>query len=117
VAASEREPFAEYVAGFAPWNFYGAEETEERLGAAGFEQVRCWLEEMPVVVPDDPYDFVSACGLAMHRARLPEELRERFTEAVIAELEIPVELRYVRLNIDARRCEGDARARRQARPV
>jgi trans-aconitate 2-methyltransferase len=101
VAASEREPFAEHVGGFRPWNFRGPEETEERLRGAGFEQASCWLEEIPVVLPDDPYDFVSTCGLAAHRDRLPEGLRDRFTEAVIAELEIPVELRYIRLNIEA----------------
>lgn len=103
VAASDKEPFAEHVGGFRPWNFYGADETEERLLGAGFENVSCWLEEMPVVMPDDPYNFVSTCGLAAHRDRLPEELRERFTEAVIAELQPPIELRYVRLNIDAQR--------------
>jgi trans-aconitate 2-methyltransferase len=102
LAASEREPFAKYVRGFRPWNFYGPEETEERLREVGFEAVRCWLEEMPVVVPDDPLNFISACGLAVHRDRLPEDLREPFTEAVIAQLEVPLELRYVRLNIDAR---------------
>jgi trans-aconitate 2-methyltransferase len=103
LAASEREPFAEYVRGFRPWNFYGPEETEERLRGAGFEAISCWLEEMPVVVPDDPRNFVSVVGLAVHRERLPEDLREPFTETVIAQLESPLELRYIRLNIDALR--------------
>lgn len=102
-AASVHEPFAEYVRGFAPWNFYGPEETETRLIAAGFDRVRCWLEEMPVVVPDDPRAFVSVMGLAAHKERLPENLREPFTEAALASFEEPFELRYVRLNIDASR--------------
>lgn len=101
-AASAREPFAEYVKGFAPWNFYGPEETEARLRAAGFDQVRCWLEEMPVVVPDDPRDFVAVMGLAAHQDRLPEDLREPFVAAALDSFEEPFELRYVRLNIDAR---------------
>ncbi|MGH2984797.1 MAG: class I SAM-dependent methyltransferase [Solirubrobacterales bacterium] len=103
LATSEREPFAEYVRGFRPWNFYGPEETEERLRETGFEAIDCWLEELPVVVPDDPRNFISACGLAVHRDRLPEDLRDPFTEAVIAQLEVPLELRYIRLNIDASR--------------
>jgi trans-aconitate 2-methyltransferase len=105
-AAAEREPFAEHVGGFRPWNFYGPEETEERLRRAGFEAVSCWLEEMPGVIPDDPRNFVTVVGLAAHHDRLPEDLREPFTEAVFAQLELPVELRYIRLNIDARRCGG-----------
>jgi trans-aconitate 2-methyltransferase len=102
-AAAAKEPYAEHVDGFRPWNFYGPEETEDRLAAAGFVDIRCWLEEMEVVAPDEPRDFVTVCGLAAHRDRLPEELHEPFVDAVIAELTDPVELRYMRLNIDARR--------------
>ncbi len=101
-AAAATEPFATHVAGFAPWNFYGPEETEERLRAAGFERIDCWLEEMPVVVPDDPMNYVSVVGLAAHNERLPAELHEPFSAAVVEAFEKPVELRYVRLNIDAR---------------
>jgi trans-aconitate 2-methyltransferase len=104
--AAAREPFAAHVAGFAPWNFYGPEETEERLRAAGFEEVECWLEEMPVVIPDDPMNYVSTVGLAAHNERLPAELHEPFSAAVVEAFEKRVELRYVRLNINARRCEG-----------
>jgi trans-aconitate 2-methyltransferase len=101
--AAANEPFATHVAGFAPWNFYGPEETEKRLGAAGFERIECWLEEMPVVIPDDPMNYVSTVGLAAHNERLPAELHEPFSAAVVEAFEKPVELRYVRLNIDARR--------------
>jgi trans-aconitate 2-methyltransferase len=104
--AATNEPFATHVAGFAPWNFYGPEETEERLVAAGFERIECWLEEMPVVMPDDPMNYVSTVGLAAHNERLPAELHEPFSAAVIEAFEKPVELRYVRLNIDACRCVG-----------
>jgi len=101
--AAATEPFAAHVAGFTPWNFYGPEETEERLGAAGFEQIDCWLEEMAVVIPDDPMNYVSVVGLAAHNERLPAELHEPFSAAVVEAFEKPVELRYVRLNIDASR--------------
>jgi trans-aconitate 2-methyltransferase len=100
-AASARDPFAGHVGDFAPWNFYGPDETEERLRAAGFEDVRCWLEEVSVILPEDPRDFISACGLAIHRAHLPEDLREQFTEAVLDSIRGSDALRYVRLNIDA----------------
>jgi trans-aconitate 2-methyltransferase len=105
-AAASTEPFAAHVDGFSPWNFYGPEETEERLRAAGFEAIECWLEEMPLIVPEDPMHYVAVVGLAAHNERLPAGLREAFATAVIEALEEPVELRYVRLNIDARRSEG-----------
>jgi trans-aconitate 2-methyltransferase len=101
--AAAREPFATHVAGFAPWNFYGPEETEGRLRAAGFDGIECWLEEMPVVIPDDPMNYVSIVGLAAHNERMPTELHEPFSAAVVEAFEKPVELRYVRLNINARR--------------
>jgi trans-aconitate 2-methyltransferase len=103
LTAAANKPFAEHVEGFEPWNFYGPEETEERLREAGFEDVRCWLEEMPVVVPDDPLDFVSVVGLAAHYERLPQELHEPFRDAVLEAFEGEFKLRYVRLNIEATR--------------
>jgi trans-aconitate 2-methyltransferase len=96
-----REPYAEHLADVSAWNFYGPEETEERLRAAGFEEIRTWLSEVPPVLPDDPRAFVTTVGLAAHMDRLPKELREPFTDDVIDELPQPLELRYIRLNIDA----------------
>lgn len=84
-----------------PWNFAGPEETEERLRAAGFEQIRCWLEEK-VVEPENPRDFIAVVGLAAHHERLEANQRDAFTDAVIEEFEKPLVLRYVRLNFDAR---------------
>jgi trans-aconitate 2-methyltransferase len=101
--AAAREPFAQYIEGFEPWNFHGDAETAERLDRAGFVDVRCWLEEVDAVRPDDPRDFVTVVGLAAHHERLPQELREPFTDAVIEALPRPVELRYIRLNADGLR--------------
>lgn len=84
-----------------PWNFAGTDQTEERLRAAGFEEIRCWLEEK-VVEPENPRAFIDAVGLAAHHERLDPERREAFTDAVIEQFEEPLVLRYVRLNIDAR---------------
>jgi trans-aconitate 2-methyltransferase len=101
--AADQEPFAPHIGGFEPWNFAGPDETERRLADAGFEQVRCWLEETPPILPDDPREYVAVVGLAPHQERLPEELREPFVDSVVGELPQPPELRYIRLNIDARR--------------
>ncbi|HEU5142913.1 MAG TPA: methyltransferase domain-containing protein [Solirubrobacterales bacterium] len=101
-AASEHPEFAPHLEGWSgPWNFAGAEETEARLRSAGFADVRCWLEER-VVEPEDPRQFVAVAGLAAHHERLPAELREPFTDAVLASLQGPPTLRYVRLNIEGR---------------
>jgi hypothetical protein len=51
-----------------------------------------------------------------HLARLPEDLRPSFAEAVLELEDDPLVLNYVRLNIDARRCEG-APQRSEAQPV
>lgn len=104
--ACAREPFAEYLDdGREPWHYASVEETERLLAGAGFENVRCWLEER-VVEPEDPRHYVATVGLAAHHDRLPEELREPFTDAVDEELPRPLVLRYVRLNIEASRVRG-----------
>jgi trans-aconitate 2-methyltransferase len=100
-AAAESPPFAPAFAGWeGPWNFAGVAETERHLREVGFAEVRCWLEEK-VVEPEDPRDFVAVVGLAAHHERLPAELRDPFTDAVLERLRRPLVLRYVRLNIEA----------------
>jgi trans-aconitate 2-methyltransferase len=102
VAVASGPRFAPHCEGMpVVWNFAGPEETEERLRAAGFERARCWLQHKPVQ-PERPYEFISVSTLGPHLARLPEELRRPFAEAVLAEMEVPVTLDYVRLNIEAR---------------
>jgi trans-aconitate 2-methyltransferase len=102
-AARGKEPFAPYVAGGEePWNYASPDETAARLERVGFEDVHCWLEDR-FVQPEDPRQYVAVVGLAAHHERLPPELRERFTDAVVAELPTPLTLRYVRLNIAATR--------------
>ena len=99
--ASERQPFARYLADRPePWHYATVDETEARLERAGFADVRCWLEER-IVEPEDPREYVAVVGLAAHHERLPYELREAFTDAVDEELPKPLVLRYVRLNIEA----------------
>jgi trans-aconitate 2-methyltransferase len=100
-----REPFAPHFDGWpGPWNFAGAEETAERLAAAGFDPVQTSLEPYPVR-PDQAADFLRAVCLGPHLGRLPEDLRARFLAAVVERFEEDPVLDYVRLNIDARRPE------------
>jgi trans-aconitate 2-methyltransferase len=44
--AVARETAPELV-GWSPWEFATPEDTERRLGQAGFGSIRCWLEERP----------------------------------------------------------------------
>lgn len=85
----------------AMWNFAGPGETEARLRAAGFAEPRCWLEPKPVT-PDDPLRFTMTATMVPQLARLPEELRRPFAEAVLEASPRPLTLEYVRLNIEAR---------------
>jgi trans-aconitate 2-methyltransferase len=84
----------------AMWNFAAPEPTEERLRAAGFSTARCWLQPKPYT-PPDPLRFTMTVTLGPHLARLPEERRRPFAEAVLARCERPLVLDYVRLNIEA----------------
>ena len=82
------------------WNFASPEETEPRLDAAGFTGVRCWLQPKPAQ-PARPLEFVSTVTLGPILDQLPEEKRQPFAEAVLAEHGEPFVLDYVRLNIEA----------------
>ncbi len=84
------------------WNFATAEETAERLRAAGFSEVETWTAERPVT-PTDPRAFLGTVFLGPHLERLPEELHASFVEGVLERLGKPPVLDYVRLNVAARR--------------
>ncbi|MEA2309813.1 MAG: trans-aconitate 2-methyltransferase [Thermoleophilaceae bacterium] len=97
------EPFEEHLAEWeGPWNFAGPEETRERLERAGFVDVDTSLQDWPVV-PDEPRDYVRTVVLGYHLLRLPEELRDRYVDAVVERAGPRPTLGYVRLNIAARR--------------
>jgi trans-aconitate 2-methyltransferase len=96
-------PYAEHMAGFrGPWNYASPEDTEALLTAAGFDEVRCWLQPWPVA-PDNPLEFARTVCLGNHLEALPEPLREGYAEEVVRRCGAPLTLEYVRLNIDARR--------------
>ncbi len=102
-AIAARPEFAPHLGAemAAMWNFADPRETEARLRDAGFAEARCWLEPKPVT-PDDPLRFTMTATMVPQLARLPEELRRPFAEAVLEESPQPLTLHYVRLNIEAR---------------
>ena len=59
------------------------------------------------VSPDDPRDYFATVMLGSHLERLPAGQRDAYVEAVLGALETPT-VRYVRLNILARRPGADA---------
>jgi trans-aconitate 2-methyltransferase len=98
-----REPYAAHLreAGFEePWFYADAEETEERLRAAGFAEIKTWLQPWDVV-PGDPREFMRTLILKPHVDSLPPELHEQLLDEVEAAVGEPFSLRYVRLNISA----------------
>jgi trans-aconitate 2-methyltransferase len=95
------EPYAEHFGDWRPpWNYAGPAETSERLRRAGFTASECWLTSAPKQ-PEHTREFLATIVLGPHVQQLPEELRERFMDDVLAVLGEPVTVDYVRLNIDA----------------
>ena len=85
-----------------PWNFAGPQQTAARLRAAGFDDVRCWLQAWPVT-PDEPRAYLETVCLGPHLERLADDEHGRFLDAVMARLGERPLLDYVRLNIVATR--------------
>ncbi len=102
IATAAADPeYGQHLGGAkAPWNFADPEETEPRLAAAGYADVRCWLQPKPVQ-PADPLAFIATVTLGPILDQLPEEKRRPFAEAVLAQHDEPLVLDYVRLNIEA----------------
>ena len=87
-----------------PFLFASPRETRERLSAAGFDDVECWLEPKPTkLAEDEARDFIKTVCLGPYLVELPEDLHDRFTDAVLDLLDDPTELGYVRLNMTATR--------------
>jgi trans-aconitate 2-methyltransferase len=84
--------------------FASPEETRERMAAAGFEDIECWLHDEPTEFePGEPFErFLGTIVLRVHVAALPESERAAFVHDVASRLPGP-RIDYVRLNITARR--------------
>jgi trans-aconitate 2-methyltransferase len=98
---SASEPFTPHLEGFTrTWSFPGAEETAARMEAAGFSSVETWLEPSRVR-PEEPAAFLRTVVLGVHLERLPEDLHDAFVAEVLARADEPLDLDYVRLNMQA----------------
>ncbi len=97
------ERFAPYLRGISSaWNFASPGDTEMRLRGAGFDRVRCWLEDRPTQ-PSDPRAYLESVCLGAHLDRLPDELHSAYVDAALEAVPRPLTLDYVRLNISAGR--------------
>jgi trans-aconitate 2-methyltransferase len=95
--------FAAHFAGWSPpWQYATPEATARRLTAAGFVDVRTWLQRWPVV-PDDPAEYLRTIVLGAQVQRLPPGDGEAFVAAALERLPSPLTVEYVRLNLDATR--------------
>jgi trans-aconitate 2-methyltransferase len=107
-AVAARADYVEHLAGKPLWRFYySAEQTRERLEAAGFTDVEAWLTDSPQTFADAHSlgDFARAVVLRNHLAALPTEQHDAFVAEVtdeIATRQGAFVLDYVRLNADAR---------------
>ncbi len=90
------------LAGYDPWTFLGPGRAAEHLRAAGFGEVRCWLEDWPVETRQG-HEWLRTINLGSHVDHIGDEvLAERFVAGVHEALGgDPLTLRYVRLNVDA----------------
>ena len=96
-------PFAEHFAGWrGPWNYAGPEETVARLERAGFVDAEAGLHDEPVQ-PEDPREYFETIMLGSHLERVPDQQRGPFVDRVLALLDEPVTVDYVRLTMSARR--------------
>jgi trans-aconitate 2-methyltransferase len=98
-----REPYAAHLTAGnfeAPWYYADIEETEERLRAAGFDQVKVSLQPWEVT-PPDPRAFMRTLILKPYVEAMPEKLAGPFMDDVLAVVGEPLTIRYIRLNISA----------------
>ena len=87
-----------------PAHYETPEATEQRLEAAGYVDIDCWLTEEPTrFEPGEPFEsYLRAVALGPQVERLPESERAAYVHAVAEAIGDPV-VDYVRLNISARR--------------
>jgi trans-aconitate 2-methyltransferase len=85
-------------------HFETPEATAERLTAAGFTEIKCWLNDEPTdFEPGAPFEeYLRTVVLGSHVARLPEGERDAFVHEVASRLP-EARIDYVRLNILATR--------------
>ena len=107
-AVMERPPFGSYGPVRNGYHFATPEATRSRLAGAGFTEIETWLEPQPVQFPEAAAyaAYLKTVVLGPYLAALPEDLHDRFIDAVVEEDAAHEPARvvdYVRLNMTARR--------------
>jgi trans-aconitate 2-methyltransferase len=103
------EPFAELFATWQDqWTFASADEAAHQLTAAGFVDVRAWLEPAPTQLAsaDDYREFIATVNYRAQVLALPPALQGPFLDRITtlaAQQEEPFLLDYWRLNVSATR--------------
>lgn len=101
----ERVHTAARAAGVDPerTHFATPTDTKRRLQAAGFIEVRCWLQPEPTTLESAAAltNYLRTVCLREHLQRLPEDEHDAFLTSVVRRLGEPV-IDYVRLNVVAR---------------
>jgi trans-aconitate 2-methyltransferase len=94
-------PFRDRVGEIPPtWTYATPQETRARLERAGFAVSACWLAPAPTT-PPRPREFLETVIFRVHVSLLPVELRDPFLDRLLAALDDPPVIDYVRLNWDA----------------
>jgi trans-aconitate 2-methyltransferase len=85
-------------------HFETPDATAQRLDAAGFDRIECWLTDEPTrFEPGEPFEtYLRTVVLGAHLERLPTTEHDAFVHAVAEGVGEPL-IDYVRLNIVARR--------------
>jgi trans-aconitate 2-methyltransferase len=100
---ARREPYASHAEPTdGTWRFTDDDYAREALAGAGFVDIEAWLEPRPMR-PREPLDYIRSVCLAPFLDQLPEELRARYVDEVADALGDPLEIDYVRLNVNATR--------------
>ena len=88
-----------------PQHYATAEATRERLEAAGFVEVDCWLHQEPTsfAAGEECETFLRTVILGAHLQRMPPERHDAFVRTVADSLGPQPVVDYVRLNILATR--------------
>ena len=91
-------------------HFETPEATIQRLDAAGFDAIECWLTDEPTrFEPGEPFEtYLRTVVLGAHLERLPPSEHDAFVRAVAEGVGEPA-IDYVRLNITARRAVSPRR--------
>jgi trans-aconitate 2-methyltransferase len=103
-ADAAREPeFEPHLTSYEPgWRFRGVEDTEALLSTAGFTDIEVSIDTVEET-PSDPGGYLRTAPLLCYLELLPEELHDRFVEAVVARCPKPMTIDHKRLTVVARR--------------